>query len=148
MQHKFVPTVSILLLSLCLICQYEGCTAYKKVATGPKYSFEIRFGSMGGVTNFNPVFIVKSNREISKQATASAKEDQIQKMSQVQMDSIYLLLDKTNFNSLKINEVSNYTQYIEVKSEKIHNKINWYNDSQLPAEVKDLHSFLLNLIKK
>ncbi len=148
MPQKFTRSIPGLLIAFCLVCLYVSCSAYKKVNTTGKYSFEIRFGNTGGVTNINPVFIVKSNGEIWKKSNASALEQQIKKMSRVQVDSVYLLLDKSNFNNLKINEISNYTNYIEVKSEKINNKINWYDFSRIPAEVKELHTFLLTLIKK
>ena len=148
MQLKLIRTAPVLLISLCLLCLYVSCNVSKKVNTAGKYNFEIRFGSTGGFTNINPIYIVKSNGEISKQASASAEIQQVSKMSKSKADSLYLLLDKSNFNNLKINEVSNYTNYIEVKSEQFNNKISWFNDSQIPAEVKKLHSYLLTLVKK
>jgi hypothetical protein len=147
MLKKIIRPLPPLLIAFCLLFFFVSCSSSRKAYTGPRYNFEIRFGSTGGFTNINPGFIVKSNGELSKQATPTAAIEPLRKLSLAETDSIYVLLDRADFNKLRINQVSNFTQYIEVKSENINNKICWFKPTQLTSEVNALHNFLLNLIK-
>lgn len=125
-----------------------NCSNIRKMPVAENYSFEILFGSTGGFTNINLVFIVKSNGEVLKKDNALAEAYLLKRMDKHKIDSLYLLIGKSNFGNLKINQISNFTHYIEIKSEKFNNKVMWFNDSQIPVEVKKLYQCLINAVKK
>jgi hypothetical protein len=123
------------------------CAAKQKVSTVGTYPFEILFGSTGGFTNINPIFEVKSTGEVLKKNNSSSEPYLLRKMTKTKLDSLYLLIRECNFANLKIKQISNYTNYIEIKSGKFNNKVMWFNDSQIPPELKKLYETLINTIK-
>jgi len=124
-----------------------NCTSSHKASTIDAYPFEIRFGNTGGFTNINPVFMVKSTREVLKKDNVSSEPYLLRKTTKPKLDSLYLLIRESNLGNLKINQVSNFTKYIEIKSEKYNNKVMWFNDSQIPVELKRLYDTLIDAIK-
>jgi len=135
----------MLLISLILLMFH--CAAKQKVSTVGTYPFEILFGSTGGFTNINPIFEVKSTGEVLKKNNSSSEPYLLRKMTKTKLDSLYLLIRECNFANLKIKQISNYTNYIEIKSGKFNNKVMWFNDSQIPPELKKLYETLINTIK-
>ena len=136
----------MLLISLLLFM--FSCSTNRKVLAIDAYTFEIFFGSTGGFTNINPVFMVKSNGEVLKKDNSSSAPYPLKRISRSATDTLYMLIRGSNFARLKINQISNFTNYIEIKSEKFNNKVMWFNDSQIPVELKKLHDTLVNTIKK
>lgn len=124
-----------------------NCSPKRKTSTIDAYPFEIRFGNTGGFTNINPVFMVKSTGEVLKKDNATSEPYLLKKITRPMVDSLYLLIKASNFESLQINQVSNMTKYIEIKSEKFTNKVTWFDDTQIPVELMKLNQTLINTIK-
>lgn len=124
-----------------------NCSSNQRVSTIDGYPFEILFGSTGGFTNINTVYIVRSTGEILKKDNDSSQPYLLRKITRPTLDSIYLLIRESNFGSLKINKVSNFTKYIEIKSEKFANKVTWFDDFQIPVALMKLNNTLLKTIK-
>lgn len=142
--HKIIQLSGLVFMFLLML----NCSNTRKMTTVDTYPFEILFGSEGGFTNINPVFIVKSSGEVLKKDNSSSDSYLLKRMDKHKIDSLYLLIGESNFGNLKIKQISNFTNYIEIKSEKLNNKIMWFNDSQIPVEVKKLYLYLLNAVKK
>jgi hypothetical protein len=123
------------------------CSLSHKTANKEKYPFEIRFGSTGGFSNINPIFIVKHTGEVLKKDNSSAEPNLVRKISKQKTDSIYQLIKDSNFSNLTIKHTSNLTHYIEIQSDKFTNKVMWFNESQIPEELKKLNDILLSAIK-
>jgi hypothetical protein len=123
------------------------CAAKQKVSTVGTYPFEILFGSTGGFTNINPVFEVRSTGEVLKKDNSSSNPYPLKRIDKRTLDTLFMLLRECNFPNLNIKQISNYTNYIEIKSEKFNNKVMWFNDSQIPPELKKLYETLINTIK-
>jgi len=135
----------LMLLSLFLFIQ--NCSSKSKLSAIDTYLFEIFFGSTGGFSNINPVFMVKSNGEVQKKDNAFSEPFLLKKITKPTLDSLYVLIRESNFATLKINRISNITKYIEIKSEKFTNKVSWFDDSQIPVELLKLNKALINTIK-
>ncbi len=143
-ERNFLKTINIFGFIFLML----SCSNTSKVPKADTFPFEIHFGSTGGFTNLNPVFIIKSNGEVFKKDNAKANPLLLKNIDATKIDSIYLLIKQSNFADLKISNISNYTNYIEINYEKCNNKIMWYNQSQIPTEVQNLYKFLLSIIKK
>lgn len=142
--HKIIKLSGLVFMFLCML----DCSHTHKMATVDTYPFEILFGNEGGFTNINPCFIVKSSGEILKKDNSSSDSYLLKRMDKHKIDSLYLLIGESNFGNLKIKQISNFTHYIEIKSGKFNNKIMWFNDSQIPVEVKNLYQSLINAVNK
>jgi hypothetical protein len=125
---------------------YSGCAKPRISAKPDSCYFELYFGKTGGFTNINPTFEIKSNGEIYKRNSYKTEFYLLKKVEKSAIDSIFNLLIKSRFNELSIKEVSNMTNFIEVKSDKINNKITWYQDSQIPDDIKKLQQFVHKII--
>jgi hypothetical protein len=141
--NKMIRMLALISLFLFML----NCSSKRKVSTIDAFPFEIRFGSTGGFTNINPVFMVKSTGEVLKKDNASSEPYLLKKITRPIVDSLYLLIRDSKFESLKINQVSNITKYIEIKSEKFTNKVTWSDDSQIPVELMILNQTLIKTIK-
>jgi hypothetical protein len=124
-----------------------NCSIIRKSPPIEKYDFEIHFGSIGGFTNTNPVYTVKSNGEVMKKDKFSDSYV-LKRINRHKVDSLFLLIRNSNFNDLKIKQISNFTNYIEIQSVKCTNKVMWFDDSQIPVEVKKLYGTLIGIIQK
>jgi len=142
-----IKTIKQLLLISIFLFMFS-CSISRKVSATDTYLFEIFFGSTGGVTNINPVFIVKSTGEVLKKDNSASNPYALKRIGKSTLDTLYLLIKESHFANLKINQIANYTNYIEIKSEKFNNKVMWFNDSQIPVELKKLYDTLVNTIKK
>ena len=126
---------------------FFDCTTGKKIEKTDHYNYEISFGSTGGFTNINPVYSIKSNGEVIKQDNKNSAQNILKTIEKNKTDSIYWLIKTCDFGNIKIREISNFTDYIKLKSDSISNEVFWYNDSQISPELKNLHRFLLTVIK-
>jgi len=124
-----------------------NCSPNRKIATIEKYPFEIQFGSTGGFTNINPIYIIKSNGEVLKKDNSSSVPHLLKRIDNQQIELLYQLIEDSNLGNLKMKQVSNITNYMEIKSEKYNNKIMWFDESQIPVEVKNLYQTLITAIK-
>jgi hypothetical protein len=134
----FVPLFLILM----------DCSNSRKLNSADSYPFEVVFGNTGGFTNLNPVFVIKSSGEVFKKENTASEPLLLKKIDRHKIDSLYLFIKKTNFGALQMKQPSNLSRYIEIKSEKINNRIMWSNDSQLPEEANKLYRFLNSLVNK
>jgi hypothetical protein len=125
-----------------------NCSATHKIATKDSYAFELFFGNTGGFSNINPVFVVKNNGEVLKMDNSSSNPYLLKHIDISKIDSLYKLIRESNLCNLKIKQVSNFNNYIEIKSAGCNNKVMWYNDSQITFELNILYSFLLGIVKK
>jgi len=132
---------------ICLFLFLIYCSTNRKVSSKQVYSFEILFGSTGGFTNTNPVFVVKNNGEVLKKDNTSSVPYLLKRIDNQQIELLYQLIEDSNLGNLKMKQVSNITNYMEIKSEKYNNKIMWFDESQIPVEVKNLYQTLITAIK-
>ena len=140
---------SVVLFTSALLLLYTTCSNSKKAAhTFVVPEFEITYGRTGGFSNINPVYKIKSNGEVLKSETESSPFSLLRKLDSASIDSLYALVQRCNFATLKINETSNLTKFIAVKSGNMDNKITWYSDDQIPAGVLSLYQFITSLLKK
>lgn len=63
-------------------------------------------------------------------------------------DSIFLLVRQCDFGNLQISRISNITNYIEVKSDKINNRVQWFDDKSIPPGLLKLQQTLMAAIRK
>jgi hypothetical protein len=112
-----------------------------------RYDFEILYGSTGGFTNTNPIYIIKSDGDILKKDKPSSAPNPLKRINRHKIDSLYLLIKESDFCNLKIKEISNFTHYIEIKSDRCNNKVMWFDASQLPDNVKKLYDSLKGVIQ-
>jgi hypothetical protein len=138
--NLFVPVFLLLLM--------VACSTSRKAPAIDRYPFEIYFGSTGGFTNINPSYIVRSSGEVLRKENSSSDPNHLKHIRRQKIDSLYLLIQESNLGNLKIKQISNVTNYIEIKSEKFNNRLEWFDDSQIPFEVNKLYHSLLSVIKK
>jgi len=126
---------------------FQGCSNTRRSTNAEHFNFDVFFGRSGGFSNMNPVFEIKSNGEVLRGDHAKSPLIILKKLENSKIDSLYYLINQCNFGSLSIKQVSNITYYIELKSDKVNNKVTWFDESQIPLEVRRLHQFLMQLIK-
>jgi hypothetical protein len=137
-------TAVLILLQLMM---FIGCAHSHKVRKVDTPEFELLVGKTGGFTNINPVFKIKSNGEVLKCDRANAPFYKLKNIDRSKTDSIYSLVMKCNFAALRLKKVSNMTNYLEFTSDKIHNRIEWFDENQLPAGVNELYQYVLIILK-
>lgn len=140
---RLFPAV-LLLLQLTM---FAGCSHTHKVQKLNTPEFELLVGKTGGFTNINPIFKIKSNGEVLKSDRANAPFYKLRNIDRNKVDSIYNFIITSNFGDLRIKKISNMTNYLEFNSDKIHNRIEWFDENQLPARVIKLYQFVLIILK-
>jgi len=124
-----------------------SCASSRNTTTRESYPFEIRFGSTGGFSNINPMFSIRQTGEVLKKENPTTTPYLIKKITKQKVDSLYQLIRVSDFSNLKINRISNYTNYIQIQTDHYTNKVMWFNDSQIPDALKKLYDTLINTIK-
>lgn len=139
--------MKIFFISLVFVFCIVSCSVGKKGSKQATHDFSVTFGKTGGFTNINPSYTVNSGGEVFKKENKTSDPQLIRKLSTVQTDSVFILLNESRFMDLKINFPSNITNFIEVGHDSITNRIQWRDESQIPPAVQKLHSYLLSVIK-
>jgi hypothetical protein len=118
-----------------------GCT--------PKYA-EIHFGQNGGVTDKNPVYLIKETGDLLIKKSEGKDFELVRKLNGSELKTVYKKIKAAELPTLDINTPDNVSKFIEIRNQEGQsvNKVMWGNpQGKLTAELSDLYNYLLSVTK-
>lgn len=134
------------LLSIVLLFSIIACSSQKEVyVDNPQI---LSFGSMGGFTNQNTIFKLKSDGELWKYISFDQDSILVAQLKKSQTRKLFEEAYKIGLDTLDLNSPGNMSSFIQIESKTMENKVVWPKDNeQMQTEITDLYSTLIHYTK-
>ncbi|RLD41563.1 MAG: hypothetical protein DRI89_09515 [Bacteroidetes bacterium] len=133
---------AIILFSLLL-----SCSTQKEIFVDNPQT--LRFGSSGGFTNQTIVYKLLSNGQLSKSDNITKEAVLLKQLKKSQTKKIFRQVYALGLDTLRLNSPGNMSNFIQLKTKTVDNKMVWYKDSdQVADELSDFYKILINQTKQ
>lgn len=130
----------IILASMAILIIFSSaCGIFKKKA--PAAAPEIVFGWGGGFTGMVEQY------SLLKDGTLKKGTEVLKKLDNKQMRTVMKLVNKVNFAKMKVNDPGNLYYFLTMKTGDTEQKLQWNDQSSIPAEVRAAYDALIALTK-
>ena len=137
--HKIHLTMRLALFTLLLLLT-TSCHTQRR-------TFSVSFGSGGGVTGNAVMYSLSSDGKITKTSTFTKVATPITTLSKKEMGKIILLATTAKLDTLKINNPSNMSNYLDLQIDSIMSHQIWSGTSSGNASLDSLFNLLNAFVK-
>ena len=136
-----------IILPFVIIISLFSCNTPKEIFVDNPQT--LRFGSSGGFTNQTTVYKLLSNGQLSKSDNITKEAVLLKQLKKNQTKKIFGQVYTLGLDTLRLNSPGNMSNFIQLKTKTLDNKIVWYKDSdQVADELSDFYKILINQTKQ
>jgi len=131
-------------LPLLLLIFLFSCSTQKEIYIDNPHT--LRFGSAGGFTNQTTVYKLLSDGSLSKTDGLTKETTLLKQLRKSQTKKVFKQAYQVGIDTLKLDKPGNISNFIQLKTKSVDNKIIWYKDSdQTPEEITTFYKNLIQL---